>query len=83
MVPPDRPCAKVREKDVSAVTTLLAHRIKTFTLRRDAPFPSEIRDAHDLVRNWRFAQRLHLVRSDDSVRTRDSDDSDTDPLEAA
>lgn len=65
------------------MSELLRHRLATLTLKKDSPFPSEIRDAYDLARNWRFAQRLHLVRSDDFVRTRDSDDSDTDPLEAA
>ena len=53
--------------------TLLSHRIlETLTLNRDAPFPSEIRDGHDLVRKWRHEQRLRLVR-DIHSRSADND----------
>lgn len=53
--------------------TLLAHRInETLTLNRNSPFPSESKDARDMVRNWRYAQRLRLVRD---LRDRTTDDT--------
>ncbi len=41
---------------------LLSHRINTLLLNANAPFPSEIRDSHQLVKEWRCEQRLRLVR---------------------
>lgn len=61
------------------MSVLLNNHIRQLHLRNDAPFPSEVRDAHELVRNWRFSQRLKLVRSDDPVCRGDSDDADSDP----
>jgi len=58
--------------------TLLSERIKQLRLRPDAPYPSELADGKQLIREWRHEQRLHLVRSDDSVRRRDSGDSGSD-----
>ena len=59
--------------------SLLSHRINTLLLNANAPFPSEVKDAHSFVRDWRFSQRLKLVRSDDNLRDRDSDYPDSDP----
>lgn len=54
--------------------SLLSEHIKTLHLRRDAPFPSEAKDAHEAVRNWRHEQRIKLVRrGDDSRAWRDPD----------
>lgn len=51
--------------------TLLSHRIlETLTLNRDAPFPSEIHDAKEMICVWRESQRLRLVRD---IRSRSSD----------
>lgn len=58
--------------------TLLSHRINTLLLRANAPFPSEVNDAHEFVRKWRVEQRLKLVRHNDSVCDRDSDDIGSD-----
>ena len=49
--------------------SLLSHRINTLLLNANAPFPSEIRDSHQLVKEWRCEQRLRLVRPE-----RDADD---------
>lgn len=66
------------------MSKLLSHRINTLLLNARAPFPSEVQDAHEFVRKWRFEQRLRLVsRPDDTARDSDSDDSGDDPLEAA
>ena len=43
------------------MTKLLSDRIKDLHLRPNAPYPSEVRDAHDLVLQWRRSQRLHVV----------------------
>ena len=43
------------------MTKLLSDRIKDLHLRPDAPYPSEVRDAHELVLQWRRSQRMHLV----------------------
>ena len=53
------------------MTKLLSDRIKDLHLRPDAPYPSEAKDAHDLILRWRYSQRLHLVEDDSS----DSDSS--------
>lgn len=52
---------------------LLSHRINQLLLNARAPFPSEVRDAHELVRKWRYEQRLKLVRPDGSICDRDTD----------
>ena len=52
---------------------LLSHRINQLLLNARAPFPSEVRDAHELVRKWRYEQRLKLVRPDGSVCDRGAD----------
>lgn len=43
------------------MSKLLSERIKDLRLRSDAPYPSEVFDAHDLILQWRRSQRLHLV----------------------
>lgn len=50
---------------------LLSHRINTLLLNANAPSPSEVRDSHQLVREWRYECRtkLRLVRPE-----RDADD---------
>jgi hypothetical protein len=59
---------------------LIKHRIQTLILREYAPFQSEVRDHHDIIRKWRMSQRLHLLqRPDSDVRGRDSDDPGNDP----
>lgn len=65
--------------DRGKVKTLLSHRInETLMLRRDAPFPSEIKDARDAVNSWRRTQRLHVVGLDCGVDDRDADGGDSD-----
>ena len=54
------------------MTKLLSDRIRELHLRPDAPYPSEVRNAHDLILQWRRTQRLHSVRTDDDMRDRDS-----------
>ena len=55
--------------------TLLAHRINTLLLNANAPFPSEVKDGHDMVLQWRRASRLRLVP--DNRSDADSDGADT------
>lgn len=57
------------------MTRLLSDRIKDLHLRPDSPYPSEVRDAHELVLQWRRACRLRLVPCDH--RDADSDGDDT------
>ena len=54
------------------MSKLLSDRIRELHLRPDAPYPSETRNAHDLILQWRRTQRLHSVRTDDDMRDRDS-----------
>ena len=54
------------------MSKLLSDRIKDLHLRADSPYPSEIRDAHDLILQWRRTQRLHSVRLDYDARDCDS-----------
>lgn len=49
------------------MSTLLSERIRTLRLRADAPYPSEVRDGHDMVLQWRKRQRMHLVDFRDIV----------------
>ncbi len=54
------------------MTKLLSDRIKDLHLRADSPYPSEVRDAHELILQWRRTQQIHLVRCDADLRDRDS-----------
>lgn len=54
------------------MTRLLHDRIQDLHLNAAAPFPSEVRDGHDMVLHWRRTQRLSLVVAD----TADASDSD-------
>ena len=55
------------------MSKLLSERIKDLHLRPNAPYPSEVRDGHDMVLHWRRTQRLSLVVAD-TTDARDSDD---------
>ncbi len=55
------------------MTRLLHDRIQALHLNADAPFPSEVRDGHDMVLQWRRTQRLSLVMAD-TDNARDPDD---------
>ncbi len=50
------------------MSLLLNYYIRSLHLRRDAPFPSEVQDGHELVRRWRTEQRLKLIRQTDEQR---------------
>lgn len=64
--------------------TLLSHRIlETLTLNRDAPFPSEIHDAKEMICAWRESQRIRLVRDIRSHSANDDGDIPDDGGEAA
>ena len=65
------------------MTKLLSDRIKDLHLRPDAPYPSAVRDAHDLIRLWRHSQRLHSVPSGHNDRDYDSGDPVSDDGEVA
>ena len=54
-------------------TKLLSDRIKDLHLRPNAPYPIEVRDAHDLVLLWRRTQRLKVVPKEQE-RDRDLED---------
>ena len=54
------------------MTKLLSDRIRDLHLRPDAPYPSEVRNAHDLILQWRRTRRLQSVRCDSDLRDRDS-----------
>lgn len=54
-------------------TRLLSDRIKDLHLRPNAPYPSEVRYAHDLVLQWRRTQRLKVVPKEQE-RDRDLED---------
>ncbi len=47
------------------MSDLLAHRIKTLMLNLDAAYPSQARDAKQMIKEWRRDQqpRFNLVRS--------------------
>ena len=53
--------------------TLLRHHIAMLHLNPNAPFPSEVRDVHEMVRRWRYEQRLKLVRPERSDAGRHPD----------
>jgi hypothetical protein len=46
------------------MTRLLSDRIKDLHLKPDSPYPSEVRDGHDMVLQWRRANRLRVVPDD-------------------
>lgn len=46
------------------MTRILHDRIKDLHLNAQAPFPSEVFDAHELILQWRSRQRLHVVEPD-------------------
>ena len=54
------------------MTRILHDRIQSLHLNADAPFPSEVRNAHDLILQWRRTRRLQSVRCDSDLRDRDS-----------
>ncbi len=41
--------------------TLIKHRIQTLMLNEFASFPSQARDAKQMIKDWRHSQRMHLV----------------------
>ena len=47
--------------------SLLSHRINSLLLNARAPFPSEVKDGHELVKHWRLEQRLRLVAGLDAT----------------
>lgn len=56
--------------------SFLRQRMQQLRLREQAPFPSEVRDGHELVRRWRFEQRVKLVRPHRSYDLGDRDGAD-------
>ena len=59
------------------MSKLLSDRIKDLHLRPDAPYPSEVRDGHDMVLRWRrHSRKLRLVPPDNTYGS-DSDGDDT------
>ena len=54
------------------MTRILHDRIQSLHLNADAPYPSEVRDARELILQWRRTQRLHSVRCDADLRDCDS-----------
>lgn len=55
--------------------TLISHRINTLLLNANAPFPSEVKDGHDMVLQWRRSSRLRLVPDNRSDADSDGGDS--------
>jgi hypothetical protein len=41
--------------------TLIKHRIQTLMLNEFASFPSQVKDAKDMIKEWRRDQRCRLV----------------------
>lgn len=56
--------------------SLIKHRIDTLRLRSDAPFPSQIEDAQDAIRQWRHAQLVRRLDGDPRVGDPDYIDVD-------
>jgi hypothetical protein len=54
-------------------SSLLSHRINTLLLNAKSPFPSEIRDGQQMVKEWRHAQRKFRLVTVPADRTDDSD----------
>ena len=46
------------------MSKLLSDRIRDLHLRPNAPYPSEVTDAHRQVLQWRLEQRLRLVKEE-------------------
>ncbi len=46
------------------MSDLLSHRIQTLLLNTRRSFPSEAKDAKDMINEWRLSQRCKLVRPD-------------------
>lgn len=44
------------------MTKLLSDRIKELHLRPNAPYPSEVQDAHEMILEWRRTQQLHKMQ---------------------
>lgn len=57
------------------MTRILHDRIQSLHLNEHAPFPSEVRDGHELVLHWRRRNRLRLLDCDN--RHADCDGLDT------
>jgi hypothetical protein len=51
--------------------TLLKHRIQSLRLRENAPFPSEVFDAQESIRNWRHELLVRRLSSDSDSRRPD------------
>ena len=47
--------------------SLVKHQVNTLRLRHDAPFPSQIEDAQDAIRQWRHAQLVRRLDSSSGV----------------
>jgi hypothetical protein len=57
------------------MTRLLHDRIQDLHLNADAPFPSEMKDGHDMVLQWRRFSKLRLVPCDHRDAYSDGDDT--------
>lgn len=55
--------------------TLIRHHIEMLRLREDAPFPSQIEDAQQMIREWRHERRV-ACRDITALCSRVPDDSD-------
>ena len=55
------------------MSKLLSDRIKDLHLRPNAPYPSEVQDAHEMILQWRRTQRLKVVPKEQE-RDRDLED---------
>ena len=62
------------------MTKLLSDRIKDLHLRPNAPYPSEVPDAHEMILQWRRTQRLHSITEDNPQD--EPEDDDDGPLAA-
>ena len=54
--------------------TLLKHHIRSLRLREDAPFPSQVDDAQQAIREWRHEQLVRRLDGDTIPREFDLDD---------
>lgn len=55
------------------MSKLLSDRIKDLHLRPNAPYPSEVRDGHDMVLQLRRFSKLRLVADNSSHADSDGD----------
>lgn len=60
------------------MTKLLSDRIKDLHLRPNAPYPSEMLDAKEMIRQWRLEQNLHAIVEDNPQQPDNDDDFDGD-----